>query len=175
MSLISISEKEFKITLDLKYATKDNFVKEKLYKNAECFLQSDAAEKLKKAADRALELGYSLKIFDAFRPIEVQKYIWHKYEDERFISNPYTGAVPHCRGIAVDLTLLDENGNELDMGTGFDDFTKKSFHANNEIPLEAQKNRLLLLAIMTESGWDFYHNEWWHYQLFKPREFKIID
>ena len=76
------------------------------------------------------------------------------------MSHPKTGAVPHCRGVAVDITLIDKDGNELEMGTGFDNFTPKAYHSNREISKEAQKNRFILLGIMTSAGWDFYRNEW---------------
>ncbi len=100
--------------------------------------------------------------------------MWNKFQDNNFISNPYSGSIPHCRGIAVDLTLVDENNIELDMGTEFDSFLERSFHGNNKINIKAQYNRILLLGIMTQAGWDFYINEWWHYQLFNPRTYNII-
>ena len=61
------------------------------------------------------------------------------------------------------------------MGTGFDEFTRLSYHGNLEISDEAYKNRLLLLGIMTDSGWDFYRNEWWHYQLFNSKNYDVIE
>jgi D-alanyl-D-alanine dipeptidase len=60
------------------------------------------------------------------------------------------------------------------MGTEFDHFSPLAFHGNTEISTEAQRNRLVLLGIMTQAGWDFYTNEWWHYQLFKAREYPIV-
>jgi len=91
-----------------------------------------------------------------------------------FLSDPRKGS-PHSRGVAVDLTLVDGSGRELDMGTGFDAFTPLSHHAvTNGIGVEAQKNRLVLLGIMTSAGWDFYKNEWWHYQLFNARGYPLL-
>ena len=84
------------------------------------------------------------------------------------------GLVPHCRGTAIDLTLIDSNLKELDMGTEFDHFSEKSFHGNKSINIQAQQNRLLLLGIMSQSGWEFYKNEWWHYQLPNSKKYKII-
>jgi D-alanyl-D-alanine dipeptidase len=72
-------------------------------------------------------------------------------------------------GVAVDLTLLDSSGAELDMGTPFDAFTPRSHHGDRQISIAAQRNRLLLLGLMTAAGWDFFKNEWWHYQLFNAR------
>mgnify|MGYP006158081661 FL=1 len=78
---------------------------------------------------------------------------------------------PHSRGVAVDLTLVDQQtGQDLDMGTPFDDFTPLSHHANTNVSQEAQRNRCILMGIMTLAGWDFFKSEWWHYQLFQARE-----
>ena len=60
------------------------------------------------------------------------------------------------------------------MGTGFDAFTPLSHHGNKDISAKAQRNRLLLLGLMTEAGWDFYRNEWWHYQLFNSRDYTLV-
>ena len=75
--------------------------------------------------------------------------------------------------MAVDLTLLD-GGRELDMGTGFDAFTPLSHHGRTDVSNAAQRNRLLLMGLMTTAGWDFYRNEWWHYQLFDARRYALI-
>jgi D-alanyl-D-alanine dipeptidase len=73
-------------------------------------------------------------------------------------------------GAAVDLTLVDaEDGRALDMGTGFDDMRPASWHGDTTVSADAQRNRALLLGLMTAAGFDFFRNEWWHYQLFKPR------
>ena len=74
----------------------------------------------------------------------------------------------------MDLTLIDGTGRELDMGTGFDAFTPLSHHASTAVPVEAQRNRFLLLGLMTAAGWDFYRNEWWHYQLFDTRRYPLL-
>ena len=78
------------------------------------------------------------------------------------------------RGRGVTLTLVDLDGVALPMGTEFDAFTPASHHASSAISAEAQRNRLILLGLMTQSGWDFYRNEWWHYQLFNSRDYPLI-
>jgi D-alanyl-D-alanine dipeptidase len=172
--LVAITPDKFDVILDIRYATVNNFVKKKLYQSNQCLLHIDAATKLANTIKIAKSLGLTIKIFDSFRPIAIQKKLWDMFNDSNFISNPSTGSVPHCRGVAIDLTLTDQNHQELDMGTAFDHFSQKSFHGNIDITIQAQKNRLLLLGIMTQAGWDFYQNEWWHYQLFKPRSYEII-
>ena len=74
----------------------------------------------------------------------------------------------------VDLTLVDKKNNDLDMGTDFDEFSTLSFHGTKEISEKAFKNRSLLLGIMSSAGWDFFRNEWWHYQLFNSRKYPIL-
>jgi len=173
-NLVEIKLPEFDVDLYIAYATGDNFTGKPLYKSSNCFLHEDAAKCLQNSIKYASQLGLRLKVFDAYRPIEIQQELWDDNPDPNFISNPQTGAVTHCRGVAIDLNLIDKNGKELDMGTGFDAFTPLSFHGNIEISPDAQKNRHLLMGIMTSSGWDFYRNEWWHYQLFEPRKYPVI-
>lgn len=176
-NLVEINAKELDVVFDLRYASANNVCGHQLYAKPFCFLHKDAVIALKKAAHLAKNLDLRLKIFDSFRPLEVQKYMFDKFSadgDSGFISNPEGGVIPHCRGVAVDLTLTDKAGNELDMGTDFDEFSDLAFHACDKIPTEAQKNRFILLGIMSAAGWDFYSKEWWHYQLFNPRQYEII-
>ncbi len=173
--LIEIKKSEFDVEIDIRYATANNFTGKPIYKKPGCYLHPDAANALQKAIKLAKEIGYRFVIFDAYRPHEVQKALWNHTPDPNFLSHPETGSLPHCRGVAVDLNLIDKNGKELDMGTGFDAFTPLSHHGVTEgISKQAQLNRFVLMGIMTAAGWDFYRNEWWHYQLFKPREYQVI-
>jgi D-alanyl-D-alanine dipeptidase len=113
-----------------------------------------------------------LKIFDAFRPSEAQWILWKQFPQPGFFADPRKGS-PHSRGVAVDLTLADEHGTELEMGTGFDDLTERAHHACLEVSPAAQRNRAILLGLMTAAGWDFYRNEWWHYQLYNPPRYPL--
>jgi D-alanyl-D-alanine dipeptidase len=99
--------------------------------------------------------------------------MWNHTPDPDFLADPRRGS-PHSRGVAIDLTLIDGSGAELDMGTGFDAFTPRSHHGDTTVSPEAQRNRLILLGLMTSAGWDFYRNEWWHYQLFDARRFPVL-
>lgn len=163
----------FDVELDIRYATKNNVTGEVFYENSSCYLHQDAIKCLEKAIILAKDQGFKFKIFDGFRPLKAQQFLFDKFPDGDFVSNPKTGAIPHCRGIALDLTLIDENGQELEMGTEFDNFTSKAHHGNQEISTQAQKNRFILMGIMMSSGFDFYQKEWWHYQLFNPREYGV--
>ncbi len=161
------------LQISIAYATENNFTGKPVYARAACFLHPAAAQALQKALAIAEELDLGLKIFDAYRPTEAQWKLWEHTPDPNFLAPPERGS-PHSRGVAVDLTLLDAEGYELDMGTAFDAFTPLSHHGATGISAECQQNRLLLLGIMTCAGWDFYRNEWWHYQLFNSREFPLI-
>jgi D-alanyl-D-alanine dipeptidase len=172
--LVEITPPAFDVEVDIRYATDDNITGKPIYTRPACFLQKDAAEKMQTAIELAKAQGLRFKIFDAFRPTEAQQTLWDFNPDPEFLSEPGKGSCPHCRGVAVDLTLIDAAGKPLEMGTGFDDFTLKSHHGNGEVSLEAQKNRFLLMGIMTTAGWDFYRNEWWHYQLFEPRSYALL-
>lgn len=176
-NLIKITEKEFDVILDIRYASKNNVCQQKLYSKPACYLHKDLIEPLKKAISLAKNLGFKLKIWDCFRPLEVQKFMYDQFPNseggEGFVSNPENGAVPHCRGVAIDLTLTDLDGNEIEMGTDFDEFSSLAFHDCQEVSKTAQDNRIILLEIMSAVGLDFYSKEWWHYQAFNPREFEI--
>lgn len=169
--LIEITEKPQRIEIALAYATADNVTGKPIYRaDARCFLNSEAAEKLELACDYAVALGYHFRIFDAFRPSEAQWKLWDHSPNPDFLADPNRGS-PHSMGAAVDLALIDSHtGHQLDFGTPFDDFTVQSYHGNQQISAVAQRNRHVLMGIMTTAGWDFYLNEWWHYQLFNARQ-----
>ncbi len=177
-NLIEITEKKFDVILDLRYATSNNVCGQKLYASPFCYLHEAAIPHFEQAIKSAKNLGLKLKIFDGFRPLEVQQYMFNKFPSNDpkggFVSNPTGGVIPHCRGVAIDLTLTDLDGNELDMGTDFDEFSELAFHNCDKISAAAQRNRLILLGLMSAAGFDFYSKEWWHYQLFKPREYEVV-
>jgi D-alanyl-D-alanine dipeptidase len=172
MSLLPIVVAEHGVDIDLAYATANNFTGKPIYRRARCYLHADAGAALERAVDLARAQGYRLRIFDAYRPTEAQWVMWNHTPDPEFLADPRRGS-PHSRGVAVDLTLLDREGRELDMGTGFDAFTPLSHHGSLDVSRTAQANRFTLLGIMTAAGWDFYRNEWWHYQLFNSRQYPL--
>lgn len=172
--LTSIAPPHFDVDIDLRYATADNVVGQRLYRRPACLLNADAAAALARAIAMAKALGLRLLIYDAFRPVEAQFALVRRFPDSPYVSDPRRGSAPHCRGAAVDLTLATGTGVPLPMGTGFDDFTEAAHHGALDIPADAQRNRALLLGLMTAAGWDFYRREWWHYQLFNPRQYPLL-
>ena len=173
MSIIEITPESHDIDIDLFYASERNFTGVPVYAAAHCYLNSDAAHRLTRAVELARPLGLRLRVFDALRPAEAQWVLWNHTPDPEFLADPRRGS-PHSRGAAVDVSLSDENGQLLEMGTPFDAFTPLSHHAATAIPVAAQRNRMLLLGLMSAAGWDFYSKEWWHYQLFESRRYPLI-
>lgn len=168
MALVEITAAGYDVEFDIAYATANNFTGRPVYARAACYLNGEAADALGRAIALAAPLGLRFKLFDGFRPSEAQWALWNHTPDPGFLADPRRGS-PHSMGAAIDLTLIDGQGVDLDMGTAFDAFTPMSHHGVTAIPPEAQRNRALLLGLMTAAGWDFYRNEWWHYQLFNAR------
>ena len=173
MLLVEIRPDVHDVDIQLAYASSDNFTGRPVYARNRCYLRPEAEARLRRAGELARVHGLRFRIFDAFRPAEAQWTLWNHTPDPDFLADPRRGS-PHSRGVAVDLTLVDGAGRSLDMGTPFDAFTPLSHHGNGHVSVESQKNRLLLLGIMTAAGWDCYMNEWWHYQLFDSRRFPLI-
>jgi D-alanyl-D-alanine dipeptidase len=174
MILIEILPETHSVEILIKYATANNFTGKPVYRRAGCYLHPDAENLLCKAIKLAATFSLKLRIFDAFRPSEAQWVLWKHTPDPNFLADPHRGS-PHSRGAAIDLTLVNLNGEALEMGTTFDAFTTRSHHGNMQISAEAQRNRTLLMGIMTTAGWDFYRNEWWHYQLFNSRRLPLLN
>lgn len=172
-ALVTAAPPAFDVELSIAYATSGNFTGRPIYARAASYLHPDAGDALAKAIILARALGLRVRIFDAFRPSEAQWALWNVRPDPEFLADPRRGS-PHSRGVAVDLTLIGADGRDLDMGTGFDAFTPLSHHGSLAVSPAAQSNRLLLLGIMTAAGFDFYRNEWWHYQLFDSRRYPVL-
>ena len=173
MTLVEIRQPDFDVEIEIAYATPDNFTGAPVYARPGCYLHDAAAAALAEAIRLASILNLRFRIFDTLRPTEAQWTLWNHTPDPEFLADPNRGS-PHSRGVAIDLTLIDVSGSDLDMGTGFDAFTPLSHHGNPGISAGAQRNRHLLMGIMTTAGWDFYRNEWWHYQLFNARDYGLV-
>jgi len=172
-SLVEITEDSHNILLDLRYATKNNITGARIYHDDRCFIHKDASVLLKKSVTLAGRQGLRVKVFDAYRPRSVQEALWAQYPNPDYIMPPDKGS-HHTRGVAIDLTLVDATGQELDMGTGFDDLSPRAHHGAPEVSPEVAANRYVLLGIMMTAGWDFFQNEWWHYQVLKAGEYPLI-
>ncbi len=169
-----ITEADYGVVIDLVYATCNNIAGKVVYQTAQCALHKDAAPLLKRAAQLARSAGYTLKVFDGYRPAAAQAIFWETLSDPQYVADPSQGS-NHSRGAAVDVTLLDEKGNELDMGTGFDSMEDASHHDYADLPAQVQRHRLLLLGIMLHAGFKGIKSEWWHYELPNARSYPMID
>jgi len=164
------------IDVPLAYATPHNFAGEVLYTRTEdqiARLHSDAAAALYHMAERAAALDLRVRVLDAFRPQSVQRRLWAVRPDPEFVADPTVGS-DHSRGIAVDLTLTTNEGSPLDMGTAFDAALPQSHHGNIDIPAKAQRNRWILLGLMTEAGYQHNPFEWWHYSLADSLNYPLL-
>lgn len=164
------------IVLDLKYAGTDNFMKQKLYPSIQTtYLRAPAAAALQKVIAELKEKNLTLKIWDAYRPYSVTEAMWEPVKDDRYAADPKFGS-GHNRGIAVDLTLIDiTTRKELDMGTGFDNFSDSAHHDFRTLPAHVLANRLLLRTVMEKYGFTTLESEWWHYYLPDAKQYELMD
>lgn len=165
MPLVEISKIIPNIILDIRYATSENFLGFSIYSQPLCYLHRDAAEALSKVQKELESLDLFLKIFDGYRPLPVQQLMWDTIQDERYVSNPAKNKGRHTRGTAVDVTLLDKKGNELEMPSPFDDFSERAHSHFQGSTKKALHNRQLLKLIMEKHGFEQYPYEWWHFDL----------
>jgi len=173
--LVNIKKVIPTIALDIRYATSNNFTKHILYSTSSCYVLQKTATQLACAQAELAKEGLGLKIFDGFRPLATQHRMWDLIHDERYVSNPSKGGGRHTRGTTVDVTLVDQHGNELPMGTPFDDFSEKAWHACADLPQEVLNNRKKLCALMEKHGFKPIKTEWWHYDLADWDQHPVLD
>lgn len=157
---------------ELKYATPDNFLKQAVYDCGECYLRKSTAEALVKANEAFKQLGYRIKLFDCYRPLSVQKKMWKILPGTHYVANPAKGS-KHNRGAAVDLTLVDAQGKELNMGTPFDFFGKEAHHTYTQHSKEVLENRKLLKETLDKFNFKSIYSEWWHYEYRPEMQSKV--
>ena len=151
------------IALDLCYATTDNFVKAKMYDCGRCFLRPEAAKAIAKAHKILKIKGLGgLKMFDCYRPRPYQRRLWDKMPNSNYVTPPWKGS-QHTRGLAADLTIIDKEGKELDMGTPFDTFSEKAHSDSKNLPKQVLENRKILRGVMESVGFKGIRTEWWHF------------
>ncbi len=147
----------------LPYATTENFTGEVIYEFTDAWLRYGTAKKLV-AVSRQLALrGYTLLIWDAFRPTAAQFKLWEVCPDPTYVANPETGYSSHSRGNTVDLTILGRDGLPLEMPTDFDDFSTLADRNYSDCTDAARANALLLETTMEANGFSGYFGEWWHF------------
>lgn len=163
------------IQYDLRYSTTNNFMHQQLYKTgSRTYLRLVVARALARVQRELNEKNLSLKIWDAYRPYSITERMWEMIRDERYVADPKKGS-GHNRGIAIDLTIIDRTtGKELDMGTGFDNFTDTAHQDFKNLPPEILANRRLLKTVMEKNGFVALETEWWHF-FWNNQDFDLLD
>ena len=151
------------IEVDLRYAAADNFCGQVVYDFSEAYLRYGTVRKLSAAQEVLAAQGYRLKIWDAFRPVSAQFVLWEICPDSRYVADPNRGYSSHSRGNTVDVTLLTASGEEVEMPTGFDDFSALADRDYSDVSEPAAANARLLETVMTDAGFQPYFGEWWHF------------
>lgn len=167
--LVLLKDLDDSFIIDLKYATEDNFLGKVIYPVSVCAIRRETGEKLVKAHRIFKEKGYTIKVWDAYRPLHVQRKLFEACPINDFVAKPpdkpiTSGFRPrHNNGMAVDITLVDKYGNELEMPSGFDDFSEKARFSSKAMTKEARRNVDYLHEVMLSVGFKAYDAEWWHF------------
>jgi len=173
-SLVEIVKINPRILLDMRYATENNFLKKAVYPEAKCFLRFEATRALSEVQKELETIGLGLKVFDGYRPLDVQRKMWEILPNPSYVADPKSGS-RHNRGMAVDLTLVDKSGTPLPMPTEFDSFEKKAGHKYQALPDKVKLNRWILKTVMEKHGFKAISSEWWHYDYRGWRKYKVLD
>lgn len=161
---VNLKDYSSEFIYDMRYASDNNFLKTAVYDCDKCYLRLATVKSLIEASERAKKAELKIKIFDCYRPLDVQKKMFLIVPNPKYVANPAIGSI-HNRGGAVDLTLVDSKDTELNMGTDFDHFGPESAHKFRKLPKQVLKNRKILRQIMEDAGFTSLPSEWWHYNL----------
>ncbi|MGE6356062.1 M15 family metallopeptidase [Flavobacterium sp. NPDC079362] len=163
-TFVNLKEYSNDFIYDMKYATEDNFLKAKVYDCAECLLRYKTVKALIAANKEFMKQGCKIKLFDCYRPLSIQKKMWEIVSNPKYVADPKKGSI-HNRGGAVDITVVNAYGIELEMGTDFDFFGIQASHNYTKLPVSVKANRKYLKTVMIKNGFNFFDSEWWHYNL----------
>ncbi|TDG37485.1 D-alanyl-D-alanine dipeptidase [Pedobacter changchengzhani] len=173
--LVEIKKAIPTIKLDIRYATKHNFMQQVMYKQARAFARKPVVDALKKIQAELKHQGLGLKIFDGYRPYQITVTFYKKASNKNFVANPAKGS-KHNRGCALDLTIINlKTGKELIMPTPYDSFAKEAAADFDNLTPEIKANRDYLIKIMAKYGLKVLHNEWWHYDFIDWQAYDLMD
>jgi D-alanyl-D-alanine dipeptidase len=161
--LVDLSELSTEFNYEIRYATPNNFIGETLYDCAKCLLRPEVAKALILANQYFCERGYYIKIYDCYRPLDVQKKMWAKVPRATYVGNPYGNGSVHNKAAAVDITLVSLEGCYVEMGSDYDYFGSAAHIDNYNFPEEVLSHRKLLIEGMRKHGFSTVRTEWWHY------------
>ncbi len=153
-----------RVFVRLCYATKNNFTGKKIYDSPRCYLHQDAAQALAQAARLAAaeKEPFTFCLWDCYRPQDAHQKLWDAAPNPSYVAPPKKGS-RHSRGMAVDLTPCDFDGNPLPMPTDFDDFSPRAHMDFYDLPPDILNRRETLKKIMTAAGFTYTRTEWWHF------------
>lgn len=174
-SLVNLEELSSDFVYEIRYATPNNFMGETLYDCAKCLLQAEVAEALLKANEYFKAKGYRIRIYDCYRPLDVQKKMWKKVPRATYVGNPYGNGSIHNRGAAIDMTLETLEGCFVEMGSEYDHFGRAAHIDNYDFSKEILANRKLLFEGMRKFGFSPIRTEWWHFSYRKNMSFKTLN
>ncbi len=149
--------------VELRYAAANNFTGKRIYNFSDVYLRYGTVVKLMEVQKQLRKQGLLLKIWDGFRPTEAQHLLWEAYPDPTYVSNPANGYSNHSRGNTVDITVVDADGQEIEMPSDFDAFTAKADRDYSDCTPTAAANATMLQELMRQAGFVGYDGEWWHY------------
>jgi zinc D-Ala-D-Ala dipeptidase len=173
--LVRVADLIADVVEDLRYATDQNFLGQRVYpQGARCWLRRDAALRLVRAAQALRAQGYRLRVYDCYRPRAVQYQMWKLFPRPGYVADPAKGS-HHNRGAAVDLTLATADGEEAEMPTGFDTFSRAAHHGSPNASAMAVRHRELLREAMEAAGFRKNRMEWWHYELPGAGRLPLLD
>lgn len=162
------------IYVELMYATDNNFTGVRIYGFTDAYLRYGTVKKLANVQKELKEQGYSLKIWDAYRPFEAQQKLWEVYPDPNYVANPADGMKKHNLGGTVDITMVAADGSIIPMPTEFDDFSLKADRNYSDIDNEEAVNNVMILQnAMENNGFTGYQGEWWDYS--DTVEYEAVD
>ena len=176
VDLVNMAEYDPRIILDIRYATTNNFMGERLYPSAQGYLQRPVAAALSKVADRLEQMNLKLVLLDAYRPYGVTVAMWERFGEESpdYVADPAYGS-RHNRGSAVDVTIADAEGDIKVMPSEFDEFTERANRDFRSPIVAARRNRAVLDAVMEAEGFVGYAYEWWHFDYYLWQSFPLLD
>lgn len=161
------------IVLDMRYATDGNFTGKAVYPVARCKLRRAVVARLAKAAAALRKHDRRLLVWDCYRPKSIQEAFWKLVPDERYVADPKKGS-RHSRGAAIDVGLVDKDGNAVTLPTKFDEFSEAA-HRDHALKGDAGAEARTLETAMTAAGFVGMPTEWWHYDAPDAARYPLSD
>ncbi len=163
------------MVMDIRYATANNFTKEKIYALSKAYARKPVAQALKRAQTEFRKMGLGIIMYDAYRPYKATVKFYELYRDTTYVASPYRGS-RHNRGCALDMSIVDlKTKKELKMPTEFDSFKKEAWPSTPIADPLARKNRALIIKVMENNGFKVNSSEWWHFDFVGWQKYEVMD